>query len=333
MNAGVLRFFHPVLPSGLLRRSPRRVLVGGHPVALFRGLRGAPAAVDDQCPHRRASLSAGSVNCAGRIVCGYHGWHFGADGHGASPSCPELRRCDTRHWQVLDRFGFLWLAAPETPLNSFPLDPPHGFSFAGSFSTRFAAPIELALDNISEDEHFAFVHSTFGWSPADAAKATVHCDASNDRTEVRYLGPQRHSWIAPLGGVRAGDLFHNHWVTTFDPVKTVYTFGWRNPVTGADRPILTRAVVFLVPVDPATTDVQMFVFVRIAPSLQALVAPLFRWLAVRVAAMELRRDAAFVKHVALAPVSLDGMRLTRHDKALIRNRELLRRIYWNGASL
>ncbi len=329
MNVSVLRYFHPVLPSKELRNRPRRVEVGGHPIVLFRGPQGTAGALDDRCPHRRASLSAGVVRQDGRLACGYHGWHFDADGRGQSPSCPELRHCDTRAWQVVERFGFLWLADRQTPPEEFPLEQPAGFSFAGSFGTRFDAPMELALDNITEDEHFAFVHSTFGWEPADAGKVSVRTEVSSDRTEVSYEGPQRRSWFGPLGGVRKGDVFHNHWITTFEPVKTTYTFGWRDPAKGVNRPILTRAVVFLLPENEVRTSVQMFVFVRIAPSVQARFAPLFRSMAVRVARMELRCDAAFVKHVANASSELAGMRLTRHDKALIRNRELLARIYWN----
>jgi phenylpropionate dioxygenase-like ring-hydroxylating dioxygenase large terminal subunit len=329
MNATVLRYFHPVLPSRELERRPRRVEVGGHPIVLFRSVQGTASALDDQCPHRRASLSAGVVRTDGRLSCGYHGWHFDAEGRGQSPSCPELRHCDTRAWQAVERFGFIWLADRDAQTEPFPLEQPAGFSFAGSFRTQFDAPMELALDNITEDEHFAFVHSTFGWSPTDAAKVLVRADVFPDRTEVHYEGPQRGSWFGPLGGVRKGDVFHNHWMTTFEPVKTAYTFGWRDKLTGADRPILTRAVVFLLPENQASTSVQMFVFVRIAPSIQASFAPLFRSMAVRVARMELRRDAAFVKHVANAATDLQGMRLSRHDKALIRNRELLSTIYWN----
>jgi phenylpropionate dioxygenase-like ring-hydroxylating dioxygenase large terminal subunit len=328
MTCAALRYFHPVLPTAEVRSQPRRVQIDGWPIVLFRDKRGCLGALDDFCPHRRAPLSRGAIRPDGRLACSYHGWHFDTQGRGQSPACPELKRCDTKAWQAVERFGFIWLADAAVSLDRFPLTEPAGFQFAGSFSTTFAAPIELTLDNITEDEHFAYVHSTFGWEASRSSEVEVETRVFEDRTEVRYQGPQRSSWFGPLGGVRAGDTFHNEWVTTFEPVRTVYTFGWRDSRTGKDRPIRTQAAVFLLPESDRQTRVQMFVFVRIAPSLQSRFAPLFRFMAVRVAKMELRRDATIIAPLAGSPMEIEGMRLTRFDKALAHNRKLLRCIYW-----
>lgn len=326
--ADVLRFFHPVLPSKGLRRGPVRVRVAGRDYALFRDTKGRAAALDDTCPHRRAPLSHGTVRPDGRLACGYHGWHFDRAGQGRSPSCPALRHCDVRAYTVVERYDYVWMARAGVAEAAFPVLPCDGFDFAGTITTRFDAPIEVALDNISEDEHFAFIHSTFGWDEASAAAVEIETTNYLDRSEVRLTSRQRSSAFAPLGGVRSGDRFRNGWTTWFDPVRSVYTFWWEDPKSERKRPITTRAVVFLVPEAPKVTHAHMFVFLAIAPSVQRLFRPVSHWLACRVARMELQRDAQFAAHLADRPTTLRGMRLTQFDKALIHNRRLLRERYW-----
>ena len=326
----MLRYFHPVLPARSLRGRPVRVQVAGRAYALFRDASGRPAALDDLCPHRRAPLSQGRVRPDGRLACPYHGWNFDRDGHGRSPGCPEMTRCDTRAWQVVERFGYLWLAERTTPLAAFPELGWDGFELAGIVPVRIPAPLEPTLDNITEDEHFAHVHSTFGWDEDGLSRVIVETGRFDDRTEVRYEGLQRPSFWSYLGGVRPGDRFHNRWFTRFDPVQTVYTFGWQDPETGAPRPITTRAAVFLVPETASTTWLHMIIFVRIGPSVQRRFRRAVHWLARYIAGKELKQDAWILGHVAAAPFDLQGMRLTRFDRALVHNRKLLRTVYWQG---
>jgi phenylpropionate dioxygenase-like ring-hydroxylating dioxygenase large terminal subunit len=331
--SNVLKYFHPVLRSKELRKLPVQVEVAGCKIALFRDAEGRAAALNDLCPHRRAPLSKGKVRPDGRIACPYHGWHFDGRGRGKSPACPDLVRCDTRAYQVVDRFNYLWLAELDTPISMLPAMGWEGFDFAGTVTTRFAAPLDVTLDNISEDEHFAYIHSTFGWDEAGFSAVSIDTKNFNDRSEVRLRGRQRSSFWAPFGGVRPGDHFHNEWYTRFDPVHAVYTFWWENPASGAKRPITTRAAVFLVPESERSTRACMFLFLKIAPSIQRRLRPITHRLARYIAGMELERDARFVAHVADASGALCGMRLTRFDNALIHNRKLLHAVYWAGSAL
>jgi phenylpropionate dioxygenase-like ring-hydroxylating dioxygenase large terminal subunit len=294
---------------------------------LFRDAARRPAALDDACPHRRAPLSLGTVRPDGRLACAYHGWNFDAEGRGQSPSSPTLKHCDTRAYQVIERFGYLWLAQRETPLATFPALGWEGFDFAGTVSARVRAPMEVTLDNISEDEHFPYLHTTFGWDERGLSEVSVETATFADHSEVRYSGPQRASPWAPLGGVRPGDHFHNEWYTRFEPVHTVYTFGWRDRRSGQARPITTRAAVFLVPEAEMRTQLRMFLFLRIAPSPYRRLGRAMQWLARHIAAKELARDVRLIEAVASAPGTLRGMRLTRFDQALIHNRKLLRAVY------
>ena len=75
----------------------------------------------------------------------------------------------------------------------------------------------------------------------------------------------------------------------------------------------------------------MFLFLKIAPSIQRWLRPITHRLARYIAAMELKRDARFITNVADVPATLSGMRLTRFDSALIHNRKLLQTVYWGEA--
>jgi len=329
MSRDVLRYFHPVSSAKALGKRPIQTMIADRKYVLFRDACGKAAALDDQCPHRHAPLSRGSVRADGRLACPYHGWSFDAEGKGRSPSDPHLTHCDTHAYQVVERYGHLWMASRETSPSTFPALQWDGFDFAGSLSMMVRAPMDVTLDNISEDEHFPFVHTTFGWDENALAEVSIETKAFADHSEVSYRGRQRATFWAALGGVRQGDQFHNQWSTRFDPVHTVYTFGWKDPQSGHDRPITTRAAVFLVPETSARTRIDMFLFLKIAPSIYSRLGSLMHALARHVARMELRRDVRLIENVADAPGNLDGMRLTRFDHALIHNRKLLQSLYWS----
>ena len=76
----------PIAFSDELGSKPLAVCVGRHEIVLFRDLEGAPCAVDDRCPHRRAPLSYGWVTEKGALQCGYHGWCF----DGKTGICVEI---------------------------------------------------------------------------------------------------------------------------------------------------------------------------------------------------------------------------------------------------
>lgn len=361
----VTRFFHPIMPSAALGTGPVGVTLAGRKYAFFRDRSGRAACLADACPHRRAPLSRGRVRPDGRLACPYHGWSFDADGCGASPSQPDLTRCDSEAFQVIERHGYLWMAARRTPLTSFPeLDyRAEGYQFIGGFGTRFQAPLHVALDNFSENEHTPWVHTFLGWSEGDLAprlrqaapaalrrlgallggwlrdrkpegdprgEVSLAFEAHNfdDRTEVRYRAPQRRSPWLPLLFARNGDEFHNQWVTTFEPVRSVYSLCWSDPVTGEVRPVAARFAIYFVPETESTTWLHAFAFVRVTDRrLERLLMPVIRRVVVKLGRDEIEDDARFVPLVADTPFELKGMRLGKYDKPIVRNHKLLERIY------
>src|SRR5580700_7211664 len=88
VDPALRRAWHPVARSAEVTTTPTRVRLLGQDWALVRLPEGdggcVLAAFVDRCPHRRAPLSAGSVN--GTVLrCGYHGWCFAPDG-----TCTEI---------------------------------------------------------------------------------------------------------------------------------------------------------------------------------------------------------------------------------------------------
>lgn len=326
--ADVTRFFHPVLSARKLRRGPKKVRIAGRSFVLWRDADGRPAAFVDACPHRKAPLSAGWVRPDGRLQCPYHGWHFDARGHGVSPSQPDLTRCDANVMQVVERQGYLWIADPGVPLSTFPELEWPGFEPAGTFSILFRAPLHVALDNFSEDEHTPWVHTRLGWEEEDVA--TIEFEARNfdDRTEVVYRGRQRKSPVRVLIGARKGDTFNNEWVTRFDPVRTIYTLYWTDPSNGRRRPMTARAAIFMVPETDRTTRFHVLITARIESRRLRVLAPVLRKSAVLLAWAEVMDDARFIPTVADTPEDMKGMRLGKYDKPIVHNHKLLRHLYW-----
>ncbi len=322
------RFFHPVLDTGALGRDkPVLVHLNSSRIALFRDALGAPAAVDDACPHRAAPLSIGAVK-DGRLTCAYHGWNFDAQGCGKSPAQPGLRKCDTTSYQVVERWGTLWLAARDVPLSAFPVLGWDEFRFAGTFHRDFDAPLHVVLDNFSEDEHFPTVHSLLGWDTGGQGAIEFSADNFDDRSEVHYRGPQRRHWALPILAVKAGDQYFNDWATRFNPVHAVFSFHWKAPDTGKKRPFQVTTAIFLVPQSEERTRLFAFLFLRIDPdSLLRLSYPLVRHVALLLGRREIAADARICAQVR-TPLSLQGLRLGKFDKPVIHNRRLLEQLYF-----
>ncbi len=325
----ISRFFHPVLPAARLRKKPVRVEVDGEGYALFRDGSGRPAALLDRCPHRFSPLSKGKVRPDGRLACPYHGWHFDAQGQGSSPSHATAAHCEVESFQVVERYGTLWLGGRDAHPEALPLQTPEGYHYAGSFSRLMPAPLHVALDNFSEDEHTPYVHTRLGWDEAGTDTIEFTAENFDDRSTVHYQARQRWMPILRLFGLQPGDLFHNEWVTRFDPVRTEYSIYWTDPTGQVRRPLLTRSTIFMVPETEKTCRFHVFVFSRSeSPFYQRFIGP-FSQLARLLGMIEVRDDAQFLPTVAdCTPRELTGMKLGKYDKPVIHNRKLLRSLYY-----
>jgi phenylpropionate dioxygenase-like ring-hydroxylating dioxygenase large terminal subunit len=323
---GMLDHWQPVALSRNLRRRPLGVTVAGARVALFRTTGGAPAAVSDVCPHRRLKLSAGSV-VNGRLLCKYHGWTFDACGHGKSPGTPKMTACTTSY-DVREGHGLVWLktrdSAPEFPQlngdNYFPIC---------TLEHAVPAPLELAVDNFNEIEHSGTVHDTFGYDLDRMNEVRVKCDATADSVRVENAGPTKrlNRLFAWLIGVRRGDTFHDHWVTRFSPVYSVFDHWWTSPDGAREARVRWRLYIFFVPQDDKSTRVFSVTFAKSRYPGPAGGLRLFRGLMRREIDREVRADVSMLHHMAYYDPGIEGLKLSRFDKVLGLTRERINRIY------
>ena len=159
----------------------RAIDVGATPVAvtllatrvvLYRSAAGVVAA-PDRCPHREAPLSKGSIE-DGCLVCPYHGWTFGEQGHcvrvpSANEHVPPPPRAHLPTFASAERYGLVWVC-----LGSTPADGPDGIPViaheADPAFRRINTPVDVwqtsctrMTDNFLDITHFPYVHvGTFG---------------------------------------------------------------------------------------------------------------------------------------------------------------------------
>lgn len=149
------------------------------PMAIYRGKDGAAAALLDRCPHRLYPLSSGEVTDRG-LQCGYHGLTFADDGKCLDiPSQPEIpvNAC-VAAFPLREAHGLIWVWPGElalslaTPLPAFEtgegylggldftcLDPSETWGVAGPKRIHIDANFMLAVDNLLDLTHTAFVHA------------------------------------------------------------------------------------------------------------------------------------------------------------------------------
>lgn len=75
--------WNDVLSSEELGAIPRRVVVDGREIVLWRLPDGGVGALDDRCAHQAMRLSIGTALPDGCLVCVAHGWTYRSDGSNA----------------------------------------------------------------------------------------------------------------------------------------------------------------------------------------------------------------------------------------------------------
>lgn len=198
--------------AGLARRIIDR------PFFFYRLASGHINAVLDRCPHRFAPLSKGARD-GDRLVCGYHGLTFDAqgrcvhnpfaDGIPAGAEIPTFR--------VEERHGIVWLwagdavAADADLIPDFSFIPDTGHSRTVRGYTLMHANYEYGTDNLLDLSHIEFVHKgTFaGQGVIFAGQHTT--DVQGDTLHSNWWMPG----IAPpsvAAGVFPPDAKVDHWL-------------------------------------------------------------------------------------------------------------------------
>lgn len=191
-------FWHPVAESRSVGDTPVGVTLAGQRWALVR-LDGRVAAFADQCPHRRARLSAGAV-VDGTLECRYHGWRYADSGAcveipalGPGASIPARARL-TAPAAVEEADGLVWLAPrpPRAPRPSLraPAAGGDGIATVHLPTMRVEANGALLIDNFLDEAHLPFVHKATigGAGPEVIPRAEV------DRHDLSFTAVRRHEF-------------------------------------------------------------------------------------------------------------------------------------------
>jgi phthalate 4,5-dioxygenase oxygenase subunit len=162
---------------------PVRVRLVGRNYVLFRDSAGALGLLDEQCPHRLASLALGR-NEEGGLRCIYHGWKFDVRGACVDmPTEPAARgyqqRVTTGSYPVREAGGLIWayVGAPEHepafPAFDWTKLPRKDIAIVQLVEhTNYAQALEGGIDTA----HSQFLHR--GIIPDERFRAAISTDTS-----------------------------------------------------------------------------------------------------------------------------------------------------------
>jgi vanillate O-demethylase monooxygenase subunit len=166
----------------------------GEPIVFYRGPGGAPAALEDFCPHRGAPLSLGTVR-EGRLVCGYHGLEMGCDGATVAMPGQRVRGFPAvRSFPVQERHGFVWVWPGEAALadpaaiQPLPWAGHPDWAYGGGLY-HIGCDYRLMIDNLMDLTHETYVHATsIGQKEIDEAPCTTRVEGDEVITSRRMHG-------------------------------------------------------------------------------------------------------------------------------------------------
>lgn len=226
---------HEIAPGAVISR-----VICTVPMAIFRSLDGEAGILLDRCPHRLYPLSEGQVEENG-LRCLYHGLVFAADGKCREiPSQAEIpSNACVPAFPARESHGLIWVwpgeaaLAASTPLPGFEtgegylagldfscLDASETWGVAGPNIIELKANYMLAVDNLLDLTHTAFVHAkTF--ENAGVLDATRMVKAVGDQQLIDFFG-FKNSMSAPL---RKGYILDDA-VPLFDNYLETY---WQAP--------------------------------------------------------------------------------------------------------
>ncbi len=221
MFDGFANVWSPVLVAKTLKRKPLAVTLAGEKLVLFRS-NGKVSALLDQCPHRGAQLSLGTVTAEGCLKCPFHEWQFGADGGVKHvPLNPDAKRdrLFASRFEARELGGLIWIytapgAAPSEPVAPDGLTRPDLQKVY--LQLEWNCHWTRAMENMLDAPHVPYVHrTTIGrpsqkrikaasrmvvvWEPtAHGGHSTMDIDESNTSASLDFYMPNMMSLNVPI---------------------------------------------------------------------------------------------------------------------------------------
>jgi phthalate 4,5-dioxygenase len=211
--------------------TPLRVRLLGENMVVFRDTEGRLGVLDEQCPHRRASLALGRNEECG-LRCLYHGWKFDVNGNAVDMSSEpvDAKICATmmtKAYPVQEAAGFVWVWMGD-PERADSFDPP-AWSAApddkiGIVKMHAACNWAQVLEGAIDSAHSSSLHSSNMPTATDVTGSTA--------TEEHWLRPSADK--SPR----------------LDVERTSYGFRYaaiRTPVQDPDKQDYVRTTLFIAP--------------------------------------------------------------------------------------
>ena len=160
----LLDWWHPVGWAAQVTQAPRRTVLLGRVLVVWRDLDGTPRCLRDLCVHRGTALSLGEVH-DGQITCPYHGWRFAGDGRcTAIPQLPPGRTVPAGAavpaFRAQERYGLIWvcLGEPRTDIPAFPEWDRAGFRHAACPPYQWRTSAARMVENFTDFGHLGWLH-------------------------------------------------------------------------------------------------------------------------------------------------------------------------------
>ena len=225
MFEGFARVWSPLAPLKALGKGPKRIVLAGEPIVLFRDNVGEVGALIDRCPHRGVALSLGRVGSDGCLECPFHGWRFDTAGvNRRVPLNPQAKRegLGAQALPVRVIGDYVWVFtepgahAPPEPVAP---DGLFGQGLARTYTDRlWDCHWTRAMENMLDSPHLPFVHrKTIGkiysrrmtdasemaieWEPTTSGgRAKASLDGDGSGAYLEYYRPNIMALIIPIPG-------------------------------------------------------------------------------------------------------------------------------------
>ncbi len=159
----------------------------GESILFWRTESGEVTALAERCVHRRFPLSQAPTRLVDdQVICGYHGFTYGADGRCVAvpgqTRVPRTARLKAYPVAELDSFVWVWIGDPDRadvtriPRASY-LDSPGYTTVSGM--EPLAARYELLVDNLLDLSHETYLHGGYIGTP-EVADTPITTEVDED---------------------------------------------------------------------------------------------------------------------------------------------------------
>ena len=179
--------------------------VCGESILFWRTEAGQVTAMSDRCVHRRFPLSEAPSHLVGdTVVCGYHGFTYGADGGCvAVPGQTRVpRTARLRSYPVVEQDGFVWVfigdpdRADTTRIPRAPWLDQEGWTVVSGMEP-LAARASLLVDNLMDLSHETYLHGGYIGTP-EVAETPITTEVDEDAGIVRVSRRMKDAECPPF---------------------------------------------------------------------------------------------------------------------------------------